>query len=157
MHELFGVPVHPAAVHFPVAAVFFAAGAYFVALVRPDKARAAWSNGGAVLLLVALVTLPGAVVTGRAWAESLGFLEEGALLPGPLVFEGNLRRHAVVASIAGALVLLGLVTALLARRKKVSIWLPFALSLLASGAMAYTGHLGGTMVHGSLEKGEGAR
>ena len=143
------MPLHPAVVHFAVAAPFFAAFALALAVLRPGTRSAALP--AAVLLLVATVGagLVGAF-TGWLWADGLAYLAGGwGPLPGPEAAAGFARRHALLGlgSLAAAALALGL--ALRARRRDTPPGLALLATLLACTLVAAAGHAGGTMVHRS--------
>lgn len=142
-----GVPLHPAVVHFPVAGVFFAAGALLLALLKPAQ-RAAALSGAALLLAAAIAGGLAAAVTGWRWADELAYLAGGwGPIPGPKAVEGLAQRHALVALGALAVAALALGLVLLARRRGTSPLPALLAALLACALMAATGHIGGTMVH----------
>lgn len=141
------LPLHPAVIHFPIAAAFFAAGALALAHVRPG-ARAASLSAAALLLAVAVAGGLVAAVTGWLWADALAYLAGGwGPLPGPKAVEGLAQRHALLglASVATAAVALALV--LRARRRDAPPTLALLAAVLASALVGATGHVGGTMVH----------
>jgi uncharacterized membrane protein len=141
------VPIHPAVVHFPVAGVFFAAGALALGLWKPAH-RAAALAGASLLLAATVAGGLAATLTGWWWADELAYLAGGfGPLPGPQAVEGLARRHALLgfAAVAAAALALGL--ALLARRREGSPLPALLATLLACALMAATGHVGGTMVH----------
>jgi len=149
------VPIHPALVHFPVAGVFFAAGALALGLFRPAQ-RAAALAGAALLLAAAVAGGLAAALTGWRWADELAYLSGGwGPLPGPKAVEGLALRHALLglAAVAAAALALGLT--LLARRREGSPAPALLAALLACTLMAATGHVGGTMVHAPPEVGAG--
>lgn len=149
------VPIHPALVHFPVAGVFFAAGALALGLFRPAQ-RAAALAGAALLLGAAVAGGLAAALTGWRWADELAYLAGGwGPLPGPKAVEGLALRHALLglAAVAAAALALGLT--LLARRREGSPAPALLAALLACALMAATGHVGGTMVHAPPEVGTG--
>lgn len=141
------LPLHPAVIHFPIAAAFFAAGALALAHFRPG-ARAASLSAAALLLSVAVAGGLAAFVTGWRWADELAYLAGGiGPIPGPKAVEGLAQRHALLglASVGTAAVALALV--LRARRREAPPTLALLAALLASALVGATGHLGGTMVH----------
>jgi len=150
------LPIHPAIIHFPIAAAFFAAGALALGVVRP-RDRAASMTAAALLLGVAVVGGVAALVTGWLWADQLAYLAGGwGPLPGPKAVEGLARTHALLAYgfVATAAVALALV--LRDRRRDQPQWLALLAALVACGLVAAAGHLGGTMVHAPPEPGGGA-
>ena len=141
------LPLHPAVVHFPIAAAFFAAGALALAHFRA-RTRAASLSAAALLLGVAVAGGLAASVTGWRWADELAYLAGGwGPLPGPKAVEGLAQRHALLgfASVAAATVALALV--LRARRREAPPTLALLAALLASALVGAAGHVGGTMVH----------
>ncbi|MEO6324268.1 MAG: hypothetical protein ABIT01_00445 [Thermoanaerobaculia bacterium] len=142
MPEVFGVPLHPALSHLPIAATLLAAAALAAARFRAEAERPGWARGARLLILVALAAAPFSIGTGRAWADSLGLLPGGEWLPSAAARNGLLRRH--VLSAAAATVLLAL--ALLPLRRS-RLRLALLLAFLAAVAMALAGHFGGAMVH----------
>lgn len=145
------LPLHPAIVHFPVAGVFFAAGALALAAARP--ALRAASLGGAALLLAATVAGGlAALVSGWLWADQLAYLSGGwGPVPGPKAVEGLAQRHALLAVAAVAAAALALALTLVARKRDGSPLPPLLAALLSCALMAATGHVGGTMVHAPPE------
>mgnify|MGYP001365150948 CR=1 FL=1 len=147
------LPLHPAVIHFPIAAAFFAAGALALAHVRPG-ARAASLSAAALLLAVAVAGGLVAAVTGWLWADTLAYLAGGwGPLPGPKAVEGLAQRHALLALAAVAAAALALGLALAARRREGSPLPALLAALLGCALMAATGHVGGTMVHAPPEPG----
>jgi heme A synthase len=151
MPLMFGLPVHPAATHFPIAAAHFAAAALVVAAWLTARRRAEasvpWRIAGLLLLGVALLGVPVLIWSGRAWAISLDDMVAGSLLPRPDAEEGVLYKHALSAGATAAAVLAAFALAWIGRDPKKPI-LPAALAaLLAASLIGFTGHLGGTMVH----------
>lgn len=141
------VPIHPAVVHFPVAGVFFAAGALLIALLRPAHRGPALA-GAALLLVAALAGGIAASLTGWRWADGLAYLAGGwGPVPGPEAVAGLARRHALLAFAAVAATALALGLALAARRRGGSVIPALLATLLACALTAATGHVGGTMVH----------
>lgn len=141
------LPLHPAVIHFPIAAAFFAAAALALAHFRPG-ARAASLSAAALLLSVAVAGGLAALVTGWRWADELAYLAGGwGPLPGPKAVEGLAQRHALLglASVVTAAVALALVVR--ARRREAPPALALLAALLASALVGATGHVGGTMVH----------
>ncbi len=144
------LPLHPAVIHFPIAAAFFAAGALFLGLVLP-RARAASLAAAALLLGVAVLGGVAGSVTGWLWADELAYLAGGwGPIPGPKAVEGLARRHALLAGgfLLAATVALALV--LLSRRRgepRNLTVVALLAALLAAGLAGATGHMGGTMVH----------
>lgn len=146
MFRFLGVPLHPVVIHFPIAGAIFGTVALLGALFQEAR-RKAWLDGAALLLLSALLAAPVAFVTGRAWADSEGYLAGGGILPGRTVFAGLPWLHAVLALSASAVVALTLALTQRTRKSGGSPLLPLLAALLASGLMAAAGHIGGTMVH----------
>jgi heme A synthase len=151
MPQFFGLPVHPAAAHFPIAAATFAAGALVVAAALTAKGQAEasvpWRVGGLLLLGVALLGTPVLIWSGREWALTLDGLAPGSLLPKPDAEDGVLYRHALAALGAAAAVFVSFGLAWRSRDPKRPV-LPAALAaLLAAALIGLAGHLGGTMVH----------
>ena len=141
------LPLHPAVVHFPVAASFFAAFALGAALLRPGTRSA--SLPAAILLLGVAVTggLAG-VLTGWRWADGLAYLVGGwGPLPGPAAAAGLARRHALLGFAFLAASALALALALRARRRDAPPGLAFFATLFSCALVAAAGHAGGTMVH----------
>ena len=151
MPLLFGLPVHPAAAHFPIAASAFGAVALVVAAFLTTKGRAdvsaPWRMAGLLLLAVALLGTPVMIWSGREWALSMDDLTAGSLLPKRDAEEGVLYRHALTAGATAAALLVGSALAYAARDPRKPV-LPAAIAaILAAVLMGVTGHLGGTMVH----------
>lgn len=147
------VPIHPAVVHFPVAGVFFAAGALLLALLRPAH-RAPALGGAALLLAAALAGGAAASLTGWWWADELAYLAGGwGPVPGPRAVAGLARQHALLAVGAVAATALALGLALAARKRAGSVLPALLATLLACALTAATGHVGGTMVHAPPEAG----
>ena len=151
MPQFLGLPVHPVASHFPIAAAHFAAAALVVAAWLTGKGRAEasvpWRIGGLLLLGVALLGVPAMIWSGRAWAIGMEDMVAGSLLPKPDAEDGVLYRHALAAAATAVAVLAASVLAWTGRHPKKPI-LPAALAaLLAAALIGLTGHLGGTMVH----------
>ena len=117
------LPLHPAVIHFPIAAAFFAAAALALAHLRPG-ARAASLAAAVLLLGVAVAGGLAALVTGWRWADELAYLAGGfGPVPGPQAVEG------------------------LARRRGGSPLPALLATLLACALVGAAGHAGGTMVH----------
>ena len=151
MPQLFGLPVHPAAAHFPIAASAFAAAALVVAafLTATGRAEASapWRMAGVLLLVVALLGAPVMIWSGRAWAISMDDMASGSLFPKPDAEDGVLQRHALSAGATAVAVLAAFLLAYARRDPKKPV-LPAAIAaVLAAALMSFTGHLGGTMVH----------
>lgn len=151
MPQLFGLPIHPPAAHFPIAASVFAAAALVVAALLTAQGRAGesrpWRIAALLLLVVAFLGATVMIWSGREWAISLDDMKAGTLLPRRDAEDGVLYRHALS---AGATYLALIVAAVLAflRRLPEKPVLPATLAaLLAAALMSFTGHLGGTMVH----------
>ena len=151
MPQFLGVPLHPAATHFPIAAVHFAAGALVVAawLSRTGRADASapWRWAGVLLLAIALLGIPVLIWSGREWAIALDDVAAGSLLPKPEAEEGVLYRHALSASATAAAVLVATLLAWTARNTRKPVLAAALAAILAAALIALTGHLGGTMVH----------
>ena len=141
------LPIHPAIIHFPIAGVFFAAGALLLSVVRPSTRDA--SLMGAILLLGAALTGGvAALVTGYLWADQLAYLAGGwGPIPGPKALEGLAPRHALLAFSTFLVAAIGLALSLLARRRRTSPVPALLAAVLACALAAATGHVGGTMVH----------
>jgi len=151
MPQLFGLPLHPAAAHFPIAASAFGAAALVVAAWLTARERAAesgpWRIAGCLLLAVALLGAPVMIWSGRAWAISMDDMAAGGLLPKPNAEDGVLLRHAVSAGATTLAVLVATVLAVSRRDTRKPVLLAAMAALLAAALMSLTGHLGGTMVH----------
>ena len=147
MPELFGVPLHPALSHFPIAAAVFAAGALLVANLRGKTPAAAWRNAAVVLLLVAVVAIPFSVFTGREWAGSLALMPDGTWLPPAAAAGGVLRRHVLAVLGASVALLAALPLAVIARHPKRSPLPAFVAAAVAAALLLVAGHMGGKMVH----------
>jgi uncharacterized membrane protein len=145
------LPLHPAVVHFPVAGVFFAAGALAIGAWKPAQKTPALA--GAALLLAATVAGGcAALFTGWLWADQLAYLAGGwGPVPGPKAVEGLAQRHALLAFAAVVVAALALGLTLLARKRDGSVVPALLAALLACALMAATGHIGGTMVHAPPE------
>ena len=119
MPQLFGLPVHPAAAHFPIAASVFGAGALVVAAWLTARRRGAesgpWRIAGLLLLAVALLGAPVMIWSGREWAISMDDLAPGTLLPKSDAEGGILLRHVFSAGATSAALLVAFGLAL-ARR-----------------------------------------
>lgn len=151
MPLLFGLPLHPAAAHFPIAASVFGAAALVVAAWLTSRAKAAeshpWRIAGLLLLAVALLAAPVMILSGRAWAISMDDMAAGSLLPRPDAEEGVLYKHALSAGATFLAILVAFTLAFHSRDPRKPV-LPAALAaLLAAALISFTGHLGGTMVH----------
>ncbi len=145
------LPLHPMLVHFPVAGVFFAAGALALGLWKPAH-RASALVGAALLLGASVAGGLAAAVTGWLWADQLAYLAGGwGPLPGPKAVEGLAQRHALLALAAVVAAALALGLALSARKRERSLLPALLAALLASALMGATGHVGGTMVHAPPE------
>jgi uncharacterized membrane protein len=151
MPLLFGLPVHPAAAHFPIAASAFAAAALVVAAWLTASGRAKesqpWRIGGLLLLAVALLGAPVMIWSGREWAISMDDMKAGSLLPGPNAEDGVLLKHALSAGATAIALLVAFVLAYRSRDPRKPVLLPAVAALLSAALMSFTGHLGGTMVH----------
>ncbi len=150
MPQLFGLPVHPAVVHFPIAASLFAAAALVVAagltLKGGAEASRPWRMAGLLLLAVALLATPLTIWSGRGLAVSLDDMGSGSLLPKKDAEDGVLYRHALSAGAATLVLLAAFLLAYAGRDPKKPVLPAAAAALLAAALMGYTGHLGGTMV-----------
>ena len=141
------MPLHPAVVHFAVAAPFFAAFALALAVLRPGT-RSAALPAAVLLLVVAVAGGFAGALTGWLWADGLAYLAGGwGPLPGTEAAAGLARRHALLGfgSLAAAALALGL--ALRARRRDTPPGLALLATLLACALVGAAGHAGGTMVH----------
>jgi heme A synthase len=151
MPQLFGLPVHPAAAHFPVAATAFGAVALAVAAWLTARGKsdesAPWRIAGLLLLTVALLGAPVMIWSGRAWAISMDDMAAGSLLPKRDAEEGILYNHALSAGATALAVLAASVLAYTSRDPKKPVLLAALVAILAAALMSFTGHLGGTMVH----------
>ena len=151
MPQLFGLPVHPAAAHFPIAASAFAAAALVAAAFLTAKgqaeASAPWRMAGLLLLAVALLGAPVMIWSGRAWAISMDDMVAGGLLPKPDAEEGVLYRHALSAGATAVAVLVATLLAFSRRNPRKPVLAATIAALVAAALMSFTGHLGGTMVH----------
>jgi uncharacterized membrane protein len=151
MPLLFGLPVHPAAAHFPIAASAFGAAALVVAAWLTSRGKAAesypWRIGGLLLLVVALLGAPVMIWSGRAWAISMDDMATGSLLPRPDAEEGVLYKHALSAGATAVAILVATVFAFACRNPRKAVLPATAAALLAAALFSLTGHLGGTMVH----------
>jgi uncharacterized membrane protein len=145
--ELFGVPLHPALSHFPIAAAVFAAGALLVATLRRNTPAAAWRSASVALLLVAFVTVPFSIFTGREWAQSLALMPEGTWLPPVPAAGGVLRKHVLAVLGASVALLAALPLAVIARHPKRSPLPAFVAAAVAAALLFVAGHMGGRMVH----------
>ncbi len=145
MTELLGVPLHPAVSHFPVAAAAFAALALLAAATRPPRDRGPWHAGAALLLGAALVSGALSVLSGRAWADSLGLLPGAAWIPPASARGGILRQHVLLAT--GGLLLAALAALSLALRRAPRA-AATVLALLSAALLLAAGHAGGRMAHG---------
>lgn len=150
MPQLFGLPLHPAVVHFPIAGSVFAAVALAVAggLTATGRAEASgpWRRAGLLLLLVALLATPVTIWSGRGLAISLDDMNEGSLLPKRTAEEGVLYKHALSAGATAVALLAASILAYASRSTEKPVLPAAAAALLAAVLMSYTGHLGGTMV-----------
>ncbi len=150
MPQLFGLPVHPAAAHFPIAASLFGAAALVVASWLTTRGRAEesrpWRVAGLLLLAVALLAVPVMIWSGRGLAISLDDMNEGSLLPKRNAEEGVLYRHALGAGATSLAVLAAFFLAYVGRDPRKPALPAAVAALLAAALMSYTGHLGGTMV-----------
>ena len=142
MPEIFGVPLHPALSHLPIAAALLAAAALVSAAFQTGSERPGWTHAGRLLILVSLIAVPFSIWTGHAWGESLGLLPGGEWLPLEGARGGLLRRHVLSALATTTFLALSL---FFLRQKKERPALLFALA--AALGMLATGHLGGAMVH----------
>jgi uncharacterized membrane protein len=145
------LPLHPVVVHFPVAGVFFAAGALALGLWKPAHRPAALA-GAALLLGASIAGGLAAAVTGWQWADQLAYLAGGwGPLPGPKAVEGLAQRHALLALASVAAAALAFALTLVARKPDRSLLPALLAALLTSALMGATGHVGGTMVHAPPE------
>jgi uncharacterized membrane protein len=143
------LPLHPALVHFPVAATVLAAGAALAAAVRPRTELREWLDRTSFLLGSAVASTPAAIVSGRAWSRSLGLWAAPSWLPPAAVEDGLLRRHVLAAVLTMALASCALLLSLFARRGRLPLW-PVVLVVSSSAAAAcLTAHVGGGMVFGT--------
>ena len=151
MPLIFGIPVHPPAAHFPIAAAAFGAGALVVAAWLTSTGRAGksgpWRWAGVLLLAVALLGIPVLIWSGRAWAIGLDDLAPGSLLPKPDAEDGILYRHALSAGATFVAVLVAFPLAWAARDPKKPVLAAAVAAVVAAVLIGLTGHLGGTMVH----------
>jgi uncharacterized membrane protein len=147
MFRILGVPMHPAVVHFPIAAAVFAVAALAGAVLQRSK-RTAWLDGAALILAAGVLAAPLAAFTGRQLADAQGYLgAAGALLPQAGVFGGLPRLHAILA-LAGSAALLAALALTLVARKRSGAPVPALLAAFVAAALiGSAGHIGGTMVH----------
>ena len=142
------LPLHPALIHFPVAATVLAAGAAIAGVLRPGERRE-WLDRTTLLLASAVAATPAAMISGRAWSRSLGLWATAAWLPPGDVEDGLLRRHVLAAVLTMALASCALLLSFFARRGRLPLW-PVVLVVSASAAAAcLTAHVGGGMVFGT--------
>jgi uncharacterized membrane protein len=145
------LPLHPVVVHFPVAGVFFAAGALALGLWKPAHRPAALA-GAALLLGASIAGGLAAAVTGWRWADQLAYLAGGwGPIPGPKAVEGLAQRHALLALSAVAAAALAFALTLAARKRERALLPALLAALLTCALMGATGHVGGTMVHAPPE------
>jgi uncharacterized membrane protein len=151
MPLIFGLPIHPAAAHFPIAGAAFGAAALVVAAWLTAGGRAAesgpWRWAGVLLLGVALLGAPLMIWTGRAWAVSMDDVAAGSLMPKPDAEDGILYKHALAAGATLGAVLVAFPLAWAARDPKKPVLAAAVAAVVAAMLIAFTGHLGGTMVH----------
>jgi uncharacterized membrane protein len=143
---MFGLDLHPAVVHFPVALAVVGALAEVVYLVL----RRPWIKWfGPLLLTLALAGSGAAYFSGQAVHDKAE--EQG--VPRPAI-----EKHEE--SCVWALCALGLATLLswAVRPKGKAIWLSALIAIAAMGLTLYTGYLGGELVyvHGAGQVGTGA-
>lgn len=144
------LPLHPAVIHYPIAASFFAAGALLLGLVNP-RARSASLAAAALLLGVAVLGGVAGSVTGWLWADQLAYLAGGwGPIPGPKAVQGLARRHALLAAGFVVAAIFALALVMVSRRRggpRHLTLLALVAAILACGLAGATGHVGGTMVH----------
>ncbi len=147
MPSLFALPswieVHGAVTHFPIALLIVAAAAEFLALFLKEREeqRTFCRQGGLVLLALAVISAPPAILSGYLYGRNLR--------RPPLEYDLHWKM-AVVSTALGALVLVWR----LAARDRLNAGLRAAATfglLAAALAVGYTGKLGGQMVFGGDE------
>lgn len=147
MVDVFGVPLHPAIVHFPVAGSVFAALALGAGLSRSGPDRAVWRDGASLLLAATLLGQIAAAVSGHFWADGLGLLPGGGLLPSAATLDGFLRRHVLLSLGAFVATALALALARRAVRHPGAFAWASAWAALAATLLLLTAHHGGVMVY----------
>jgi uncharacterized membrane protein/cytochrome c2 len=129
------VELHAALTHFPIAlllvALLFDAGG--LALRRP-----AWREMGLAVLVLAVISLPVALLSG--------YLAGLEMRRPPVGFDAHWKA-AVVTSITAALLLIWRLRTR-SRVERVPQMAMLSLALLGAVAVGYTGHMGGSMVFG---------
>ena len=125
--------LHPAIVHLPIAALALALLTELLAALRLGQV---WTPASTLLLIAGLAG-------GVAAAFSGGALE--AHRPHPL-----LERHELLGWLTNVAALLSLALLLLSKWAPAARWTMRVLLLIAVVLSAWTGHLGGEMVHGPL-------
>ena len=145
----YDIPVwHPVVVHFPVALILTAA---FVAVVWAARGTAFWRRATLLLLTVGMVGLTFAYFTGEAIEE---YVERTAIVEDLLDLHETLGLYALIVT-GIALVGVGGLSFWAERRTTLERDPPdpaaarIVLAVLTVGAavlVAWTGHLGGTMV-----------
>ena len=143
-----GLPLHPALVHFPVAATVLAAGALLAGAARSGSARAPWLDRATFLLATAVLSTPAAIASGRAWSGTLRLWSGFSLLPPLDAEDGLLRRHVLGAVLTLVLAFVALILALASRSGRASLWPVVFVSAAAAAAACLTAHVGGTMAFG---------
>jgi uncharacterized membrane protein len=143
------LPLHPALVHFPVAATVLAAGALLACATRSGSERAPWLDRATFLLATAVLSTPAAMASGRLWSGTLHLWTGSSLLPPLDVEDGLLRRHVLGAALTLVLAFVGFILALATRSGRAPLW-PVVLVAFAAAALAcLTAHVGGAMAFGT--------
>ena len=143
------LPLHPALVHFPVAATVLAAAALLAGAARSGSARAPWLDRATFLLGTAVLSTPAAIASGRLWSGTLHLWTGPALLPPAAVEDGLLLRHVLGAASTLVLAFLGLVLALASRSGRAPFWSVVLVACAAASAACLTAHVGGSMAFGT--------
>lgn len=143
------LPLHPALVHFPVAATVLAAGALLAGAARSASARAAWLDRATFLLAIAVLSTPVAIASGRQWSGALHQWTGSSLLPPVDVEDGLLLRHVLGAALTFVFAFAGLILALASRSGRAPFWSVALVACSAAAAAGLTAHIGGSMVFGS--------
>lgn len=138
---------HPMWIHVPLACAVLAPLA-LLASQRPGRGIRPWWTVSRYLVLMGVLGMLPALLSGLMWARRLGFVAPGKLLASKTVMDGLVRHHQLWA--LGAF-FLGLLTLWAVQRKRQDHqglgFRALFLGCLWSGATITTGYYGGRMSH----------
>ncbi len=131
------MPLHPATVHFPIALLLASLGFYAVHLWKQEEY---YQRTGLLLHVIGVISMAVAVLTGN---QAQSAVED---LPG---LEDILQQHQISGFVLLWLLGMMLIWRYLRQKRmpKWEAWLFVGVYVAAMGLMAYSSHLGGTMVY----------